>query len=306
MTPFNARADAEALHKAMESLKNDEKTLIDILCHRTIAQRIEISKDFKTTYGEDLESKVKSCPFGDLGNFLVALCKTPTEYLASELHHALSGLGTTEGTLIEILVSSSNQEIHDIAAAYKNLYGNTLEKDIKCDTSGTLKMLLVSLTQGNRDENTCVDATKAKDEAQRLYKAGEGKMGTDESTFNSILATRSLAQIRQIIHEYNSQCGHSLEKAVASEFSGNAKKGYLAILRCAESRTCYFAERLHKATSGVGTNDRCLIRIVVTRCDTDLGDIKKEYEKLYGKSLAEDISNDTSGQYREGLLALVK
>ena len=64
----------------------------------------------------------------------------------------------------------------------------------------------------------------------------------------------------------------------------------LFTVHCAESRPCYFAKRLHKAISGAGTRDRCLIRIVVTHSDIDMGNIKMEYEKLYGRSLASDIS----------------
>lgn len=58
-------------------------------------------------------------------------------------------------------------------------------------------------------------------------------MGTDESTFNSILATRSWAHLRQVMAEYQSMHGHSLEKAVVSEFSANAEKGLLGIRKCA-------------------------------------------------------------------------
>ena len=61
-------------------------------------------------------------------------------------------------------------------------------------------------------------------------------------------------------------------------------------VRCAQSQACYFAERLHKAISGMGTRDRCLVRLIVSHCDSDLGNIKREYEKLYGRSLAADIS----------------
>jgi len=305
MVPFDPRADAEALHKAMKGFGTDEKGLIAVLCNRPTAQRVEITKAYKSAFGKDLESKIKSETSGYFESLLVALCKPRAEYMASEMHHAISGLGTQEGTLIETLLSGDNQEIRDIAVAYKNLYGHSMEKDIKGDTSGTLKMLLVSLAQGNRDENTPVDVAKAREEAQRLYQAGEAKLGTDESTFNAILATRSWAQIRQIMIEYQNLHGNSLENAVASEFSANAEKGLLAILRCAESRPCYFAKRLHKAISGAGTRDRCLIRIVVTHSDIDMGNIKMEYEKLYGRSLASDISNDTSGDYKKGLLALV-
>ena len=60
---------------------------------------------------------------------------------------------------------------------------------------------------------------------------GEAKLGTDESTFNAILATRSWAQICQIMTEYQRMHGNSLEKVVASEFSANAEKGLLAICK---------------------------------------------------------------------------
>lgn len=37
--------------------------------------------------------------------------------------------------------------------------------------------------------------------------------------------------------------------------------------------------------AGIGTNDRQLIRVIVTRCEIDLNDIKVAFERKYGKSL---------------------
>ena len=60
---------------------------------------------------------------------------------------------------------------------------------------------------------------------------GAAKLGTDESAFNSILATRSWAHLRQVMVEYEAMFGHSLEKAVKSEFSANAEKALIGICK---------------------------------------------------------------------------
>lgn len=56
---------------------------------------------------------------------------------------------------------------------------------------------------------------------------------------------------------------------------------------------------------GAGTNDDDLIRVVVSRSERNMDAIKKEFEKLYGQSLAQFIENDTSGDYKKMLLALI-
>lgn len=42
--------------------------------------------------------------------------------------------------------------------------------------------------------------------------------------------------------------------------------------------------------AGFGTNDRALVRIVSTRCEIDMVDIKNAYMSMYGKSLEADIA----------------
>lgn len=57
------------------------------------------------------------------------------------------------------------------------------------------------------------------------------------------------------------------------------------LVEYAQSPQAFFARRLYAAMKGIGTNDSTLIRIIVSRSEIDLGDIKNEFERLYDRTL---------------------
>uniref|UniRef100_UPI003AAB5AD8 annexin A4-like isoform X3 n=1 Tax=Centroberyx gerrardi TaxID=166262 RepID=UPI003AAB5AD8 len=296
--------DVEVLRKAMKGFGTDENAIIELLGSRTSKQRVPMVAAYKTTYGKDLKHDLKSELTGNFESLVLAMLMKPSYFDASELREAIKGAGTDEACLIEILSSRSNAEIHEINQIYKSEYGKTLEDAIINDTSGHFRRLLVSLCQGNRDERETVDIALAKQDAQKLYAAGENKVGTDESQFNAILCARSKPHLRAVFHEYQQMCGRDIEKSICREMSGNVESGMVAVVKCIRNTPGYFAGRLHKAMQGAGTKDRTLIRIMVSRSEMDMLDIRQEYVKTYGKSLYTHISGDTSGDYKKLLLKL--
>ncbi|XP_056616431.1 annexin A11a isoform X2 [Triplophysa dalaica] len=296
--------DAEVLRKAMKGFGTDEQAIINLLGSRSNKQRVPLLRSYKTAYGKDLIKDLKSELSGNFEKVVLAMLMTPTQLDAYELREAIKGAGTDEACLIEILSSRSNAEIREINQIYKTEYKKTLEDSIIGDTSGHFRRLLVALAQGNRDERETVDLSVAKQDAQNLYQAGENKLGTDESQFNSILCARSKTHLRAVFNEYQHMCGRDIEKSIDREMSGNLESGMVAVVKCIKNTPAYFAERLYKAMRGAGTKDQTLIRIMVSRSEVDMLDIRQEYMKNYGKSLYTAISGDTSGDYKKILLKL--
>ncbi|XP_072409993.1 annexin A4-like isoform X1 [Chiloscyllium punctatum] len=301
---FNSQEDAAKLRKAMKGLGTDEDAIIEVLARRTIAQRQQIKADFKTAYGRDLISDLKSEISGNFEQVVLGLMMTPVLYDVHELKKAIKGAGTDEGCLIEILASRSNAEIRQIVTAYKKEYGKSLEDDICGDTSAMFQRVLVSLATGNRDEGNAVDEQRAKQDAQVLYEAGEKQWGTDEVAFLSVLCVRNPVHLRRVFEEYKTIANKDIESSIKGEMSGSLESALLAVVKNMRNRPAYFAERLHKSMKGMGTDDNTLIRVMVSRCEVDMLDIKDEFHRMYGKSLYSFIKGDCSGDYKKILLEL--
>ncbi|XP_045514744.1 annexin B9-like isoform X2 [Pieris brassicae] len=305
VNPFDPRDDAAVLRKAMKGFGTDEKAIIQVLTRRSNEQRLRIAFEFKTLYGKDLVSDLKSETSGKFEDLIVALMTPLPQFYAKELHDATAGIGTDEDVLIEVMCTMSNHEIHVIKQAYTAMYGTLLEDDLRGDTSGNFKRLMTSLCMGNRSEDFHIDQGRAREDARSLLQAGELRLGTDESVFNAVLCSRSFPQLAAIFQEYQFLTGHDIDDAIKAEFSGDLEKALRAIVKVVRNKPLFFAEGLHKSMKGLGTNDRQLIRIMVTRCEVDLGDIAEMFQAKYGESLQSWIEGDCSGHYKKCFLGLL-
>lgn len=287
-------------------LGTDEKAIIDVLGNRSNEQRQDIVRMFKTIFGKDLIKELKSELSGKFETVVLGLLYTPAMYDATELKKAMQGLGTNEDVLIEIMCSRSNKEIMEISNCFKKITGKSLENWLKSETSGHFCRLLVSLSTAGRSENQNVDLQIAEQDAKKLYEAGEKQWGTNESQFNAILASRSLPQLKAVFDAYKRLYNRDIEQVIASEMSGDLLSGMLSIVKVVKSKPCYFAERLYTSMKGAGTNDSTLIRIIISRCEIDMKQIKQEFQKMYGKTLDAMVKGDCSGDYCRILLRLLE
>jgi annexin A7/11 len=289
------------LRDSMKGLGTNEAKLISVLGTYPPIQMNQIIKGYKSHYGKSLESAVNSDTSGNFGKLCCALSKSILDFDVYCLHEAIAGLGTDEDCLIEILVGRTNADIKAITEAYKAKYRNSLEKDIRGDTSGYFRALLVALVQGNRDET--ISSRDVMTDVEALYRAGEGRLGTDESAFISILCGRPETHLRQVFEQYQRKYGHSMEKVIKSEFSGDIKRALIGLVKSITNRNEYIAEQFENSMKGLGTKDNKLIRLTVRYRDpVILAPIKEAYKTMYGKSLKKRIEGDTSCDYRRLIL----
>ena len=302
-TQHTTESDCHDLNEAIKSSKGQNE-IIKIICNRTNEERQKIKQLYITSYGEDLEKALRSKLSGNFEDCIVALLNTPSEYDAKQLHKAIAGLGTDEDTLTEIIATRPKWKIEEIKAEYEKLYNVTLEKDIHGDTSGTYRQLLVALLQGGRSENPYPNEKECKKICEELYNGGEAIKGTDNDLFIKYFANKSPAELAMVSRLYHKKYNKSLLDVIEKEFSGDVKVLFSTLLKALVKPAEYFATRVNKAVKGWGTNNNLLIRILVTRDEIDMPQIKKCYKELYKKDMLEDIKDDTSGDYRELLIEL--
>nr|CAX70813.1 Annexin A13 (Annexin XIII) [Schistosoma japonicum] len=319
--------DAEVLYEAMKGWGTNEHRIIEILGYRTSHQRIIIRDQFKALYGKDLITELSSETSGHFKKLLKMLLTDTDKMNARALYKAMKGGGTDESTIIEVLCTSSNCEIEDIKTAYQSVledYGisdprRTLESDVEDDLSGPFKNLVIALLQAKREEipfeiaeqiqskgiKSVVDMNLVEQDVETLWDAGEAHLGTDEAAIIKILVSRSVWHIQAIAQHFEKKYGKSLIDSLASETSGDFESALLLTLNTCLNRPKAYSDLLVKAMKGLGTDDCTLMRIIVSRCELDLGSICQEFERSQGSSLEEWIRSETSGDYQKLLLALI-
>uniref|UniRef100_A0A8D3C031 Annexin n=1 Tax=Scophthalmus maximus TaxID=52904 RepID=A0A8D3C031_SCOMX len=278
----------------MKGVGTDEAAVIEVLAHRTIAQRQRIKEAYKQAVGKDLADELSTELSGNFCSVVLGLLMLAPVYDAYELRNAMKVSVLDYKLCILILLLSF----------FVTEYEKDLEDAVCGDTSGMFQRVLVSLLTAGRDESNKVDEAQAVQDAKDIYEAGEARWGTDEVKFLTVLCVRNQNHLMRVFEEYQKVSGRDIEDSIKREMSGCLEEAFLAIVKCMKSKPAFFAERLYKSMKGLGTTDSVLIRIMVARAEIDMLDIKAQFLKMYGKTLYSFIKGDTSGDYRKILLEL--
>ena len=129
--------------------------------------------------------------------------KTPIDFDAEQIYLSMKGLGTDEDTLSEMIATRPSRRLVKIKDRYPELYTETLENDIKGDTSNYYRNILTAMIQGGRSDNPYPNSQKMKEIVEKLTEdkvntgpqkqlAGVGAVGGGDDDLDAML--KSLGQ----------------------------------------------------------------------------------------------------------------
>ncbi len=199
----------------MKGFGTDEKGLIRVLANKDPLQVEVIRQAYHRRHNRQLLNDVQSEVSGWLEEGLCALIRGPLQQDVVLLRQATDGPGTKEKVLNDVLLGRSNADMAAIKSLYQRTYRTSLESDIKADLSMKTERHFLMVLAGNRaEESAPVIPQQIDQDVMELYKATEGKTGTDELLVCNILTQRSDAQIRAIAHTYRQKFTRDLETVI--------------------------------------------------------------------------------------------
>lgn len=290
----------------MKGFGTDEKALIRQLADKDPLQVNVLRQTYNQRFGRHMLNDVQGETSGYFEEGLCAIIRGPLQQDVVLLHSAMDGPGTKEQVLNDVLLGRSNADLRAIKDLYKKTYHTSLESAVKADLSMKTERHFLMVLAANRAEETApVIPQQIDSDVMELYKATEGKVGTDELLVCNILSQRSDAQIRAIAYTYQQKFTRDLETVIKKEFSGHMEDALLHQLRTGTDKAMRDAILLEESMAGMGTKDQLLVnRVVRIHWDRNhMQQVKGAYQHRFHRSLSGRIKGETSGDYERLMLA---
>ena len=290
--------DVEDLKKLIENM--DYSGMTNFVTKRSHKELMKLRQIYKIKFGIDLMPELKSNLPGIYKKTVLALFTDPVEYDIDTINKCMKS-DTSKNEMIEIFASRPDWYLIKIKNLYAKKYNLDLEEQIKEGTLDDFKKLLLGILQCQRSTNEAPDLDYCKRVAEDLEQEESEKLTVD-STINIIFIQSSPQEMLTISKEYNKSTQKLITETIDKNFKGDVKRLLKAILIAKISPSEYYANLIYEAISG-SLLDECA-RLLVTRAEIDLNQIKKYYKKLYENDITDDIRSKDSNEYTNLLIEI--
>ncbi|CAK4071678.1 unnamed protein product [Aphanomyces euteiches] len=286
--------DEDRLNRVLGSLKPSTRHLVSL-------RYPELHK------GRTLLQEVTGETSGHYGKLCQLLAQPLEEAEAMIIRNATKGMGTNEDLLYPVLGGRSPEELAILKKAFFKVFGEDLVVIVSDDVGGDLKKhyLAVLNALAQRFDPAIHTQHKAEELAEIIYKAGEGKWGTDETTFCNTLWSIPPEFLRAVDAAYVAKHKNNLHRAIEKEFGGHTERAMLYNLNMILDPINTIADQFERTMKGMGTDEYGLSAALI-RYQEYLPHVAPVYKAKYGQSLRDRIYGETSGDFRKLLMIVVE
>ena len=296
------------IQEACKGWGKDSKRLINAIGNTVAEDRFKMAIRYPEMYDKKLTKvMVKECGNSDFGVAAQFLSVGPVEAECMMLKRAMDGMGSDTTMLYSILCGRSNEDMVLLKKTYYKMYTEDLAARMSSEwLSGDLKAILLSSTQASEEEFNPDYHTeeKAAEDAEILYKVGQGKWGTDESAMVKIVVLSPPKYLKMVNAVYCDKYGYTLMKAFEKEL--NKRGGDAAKFTVGMKLKPYdtIATLIKKSCKGLGTHELLLTSCIIRYQDL-MAQVYVAHEALFEKSIHKRIKDETNGEYKKLLLTLL-
>jgi annexin A7/11 len=191
--------------------------------------------------------------------------------------------------------------------AYFDMTTKDLGRKLDSELGGNLEQLIFNVLQASvetYDPHYHTDA-KMKDDIEKLYKMGQGKMGTDEKGLFKLLCPMPPEYIQKVNSAYADKYGYTLVKTMEKELGGDVEKAAMFMVGMKLKPYEVVAQLVNTACAGFGTNELLLTSVLI-RYQAIMKEVMIAHIELYGRSIEDRVNAECGGDFKLALLEILK
>ncbi len=289
---------AEKLHANLYG-KKKEDLILDVIMTNNLQNRVAIAQYYRATYETQLFDDIKSKIGDDFGYCAAQLFLSPLEFC---IYHLKLGLKKGNECTMEMLTSKTIEELKIIEDAFNKEVTDqkkTLRAQIQNVYDKSIAPIILTLFSTPRKSNPKPNKDECQAYAIKLTKIEPKKWIENQNIFKEIFIERSPEELILIARYYLKLTGENLIDVIEKKTKGKVQTLIKELLYNNIMPHELFAEKIHLAIKGAGTDEEVLSRALVSRCELDMAAMRDIYQTKYKVTMKEDIIDDTSGPYQK-------
>lgn len=241
---------------------------------------------------------------GSLRDLCKALFTERINFDVEMLKKAAEGHTPNEETFYEILFNRPNAAKKDIISKFEAQTGQSLDNFLSTRFHKYTNVPMTKLLKMNRCEEHRLEKALSERAANSLVAVGCDDWINNEEILN-YFGQLTPAELLLMGRLYKEKTGKHILNVIDTIGSKHKQVLFRTLYYVVVNPAEYFAKKIHEAVAGLGTDEYLLTRVIVSRYDVDMVNIKKYYYDMYQESIRQAIDDDCSGSYKRLLIGLV-